>query len=259
MGVHLGTFVLVTAFASCTFAADFPGEFEPPDCDLFPEACVDVLGPSGTVTAAFGLIEALSFSTAPAGTLASPWTLSFGMADEQVGLLFSGEPDIGPLVSPVDTNPTGSAHAFGRFFSLTLTNTGALPWEAVLLDLSAEGFPRELDAVSFADAEPPFIDLLPDFSSTVFPFFFRVIETDQLVYFGGLVRPGKPVTMLFAITQSEAFTPEFQLSILPLTAAVPEPSTSLLIGCGAAAVLLGRALRRKSTKNKVQPPRPACT
>jgi hypothetical protein len=202
-----------------------------------------------------------------------PWLLAVDSTSGSFALLLDGDVAGGPLRSPTDLNPLGTLHTTARAFRLSLTNTGALPWVGVRLDLQRIlGAPSDdIDAISFAEGSGSFgdpigcCDLSPFFTSDRFPSVQRVPSipntvpvpggelnnplVDAITFGGGLVQPGQTVDLVFAISNGTGVgtVPDFYL--VAAQEPVPEPATAALSAAGIAALLLlDRGRRRRAAR-----------
>lgn len=261
-------------FLCAAWGGDIPGEVQNP-CDVHPEYCVQPqFGSPGSISIMTGLGILGGTDTTKPGTLAQPWLINLSSGASPLVLQFQGNVPGGPLRSLTDFNSVGTNHTTGRYFQLTLTNTGSQTWLALALGLTAPPLDLNIDGASFGDSfsnVPPFsntpctpvgspqcLDITKNFSSNRFSQFSVDHTNDILTFSGGQVNPGQSVNLLYGVTIQQygpgsVTTGFFAGPYLPLLMSVaptatPEPGTWILALTGGLGwvVLRQRRSRRKS-------------
>jgi hypothetical protein len=264
-------FAVPMVFAASALAADFPGEISDP-CVLFGYCDAAQLGASGAISVFSGAGSLTAIDITRPGSLLDPWILQADTPGSPFYLSFVGAGPGGPLRSPTDLNPTGTGHATGRFFLLTLTNNSLSAWQGVRLDLElTPGTPSSThDALTFGEGLPDLneLDLLQFFSSNRFSQVTRVpatfipdahevpgigtfsdFVTDAVIFSGGTVLPNQTVNLLVGINNGVGVgvAPNFYLRVDAGQPAIPEPSTMGLAGFAIVALVILRRRQRRTS------------
>jgi hypothetical protein len=195
-------------------------------------------GAATTLTVESGPAGSVTLDSSTAGTNGDPWLMTESVGAVAPVVVRLDNPDTNP-VGP--DNSTGSGHAFGKWFSKTVTNNTSDVWTSFDLELQSElGVPSvDGDGLSFAQGASLVV------SSDKFSNVHRVEDVrDFLNFDGGSVGIGESVTFLFAITDNgDRNTFWLSETANRVVGNVPEPETYALMLAGLGA--MGWMARRR--------------
>jgi len=258
-----GIFLAVILLIPVAYGSDIGGEVVPPVCQY------DALGVAlPTVppecSQPFGISNVFGNSGDQAGLISNlgkdPWLLNETMSGGDLTLQFHGTfgayfPVAGdPLTRG---NPTDSNHAFARWFSLTVQNTGTRPWSGFSLELRSDlGLPSDDDdTIGFGEIfnaltlyGPPSSGEFHD-ANFLHPGF-EAFTQDILIFTGGRIAPSETAHFNFLISSNTV--QDFYL--IQHATAVPEAASGLLSAAGIAVLLLvwRKGSRSDSKEERIQ-------